>query len=240
MKENIKNYINKFNKKVVIGIIFCIMIVSVFVIIFNVNNKDVKDATLVKTEKNNIEYTVKEVKEDKVVVNKIEIKEVEESKEEVINEDASTDQQEEVVQTSKAVENKSQQQIESVEQTQEVQQASKQTTYISNNFKLAIDFPANWENKYTVVEDGTELKVCLKNVTYGDGLFFLITNDLTEYNNGEHLDRVGGKREVISNGVTYRIGSYPGMSIGEEDPNLQLYLQLSSDVSSIVSTIRAI
>ena len=240
MKENIKNYINKFNKKVVIGIIFCIMIVAVFVIIFNVNNKDVKDATLVKTEKNNIEYTVKEVKEDKVVVNKIEIKEVEESKEEVINEDASTDQQEEVVQTSKAVENKSQQQIESVEQTQEVQQASKQTTYISNNFKLAIDFPANWENKYTVVEDGTELKVCLKNVTYGDGLFFLITNDLTEYNNGEHLDRVGGKREVISNGVTYRIGSYPGMSIGEEDPNLQLYLQLSSDVSSIVSTIRAI
>lgn len=240
MKENIKNYINKFNKKVVIGIIFCIMIVSVFVIIFNVNNKDVKDATLVKTEKNNIEYTVKEVKEDKVVVNKIEIEEVEESKEEVINEDASTDQQEEVVQTSKAVENKSQQQIESVEQTQEVQQASKQTTYISNNFKLAIDFPANWENKYTVVEDGTELKVCLKNVTYGDGLFFLITNDLTEYNNGEHLDRVGGKREVISNGVTYRIGSYPGMSIGEEDPNLQLYLQLSSDVSSIVSTIRAI
>lgn len=237
MKENIKNYINKFNKKVVIGIIFCIMIVAVFVIIFNVNNKDVKDATLVKTEKNNIEYTVKEVKEDKVVVNKIEI---EESKEEVINEDASTDQQEEVVQTSKAVENKSQQQIESVEQTQEVQQASKQTTYISNNFKLAIDFPANWENKYTVVEDGTELKVCLKNVTYGDGLFFLITNDLTEYNNGEHLDRVGGKREVISNGVTYRIGSYPGMSIGEEDPNLQLYLQLSSDVSSIVSTIRAI
>lgn len=240
MKENIKNYINKFNKKVVIGIIFCIMIVAVFVIIFNVNNKDVKDATLVKTEKNNIEYTVKEVKEDKVVVNKIEIEEVEESKEEVINEDASTDQQEEVVQTSKAVENKSQQQIESVEQTQEVQQASKQTTYISNNFKLAIDFPANWENKYTVVEDGTELKVCLKNVTYGDGLFFLITNDLTEYNNGEHLDRVGGKREVISNGVTYRIGSYPGMSIGEEDPNLQLYLQLSSDVSSIVSTIRAI
>ena len=240
MKENIKNYINKFNKKVVIGIIFCIMIVSVFVIIFNVNNKDVKDTTLVKTEKNNIEYTVKEVKEDKVVVNKIEIEEVEESKEEVINEDASTDQQEEVVQTSKAVENKSQQQIESVEQTQEVQQASKQTTYISNNFKLAIDFPANWENKYTVVEDGTELKVCLKNVTYGDGLFFLITNDLTEYNNGEHLDRVGGKREVISNGVTYRIGSYPGMSIGEEDPNLQLYLQLSSDVSSIVSTIRAI
>lgn len=240
MKENIKNYINKFNKKVVIGIIFCIMIVSVFVIIFNVNNKDVKDATLVKTEKNNIEYTVKEVKEDKVVVNKIEIEEIEESKEEVINEDASTDQQEEVVQTSKAVENKSQQQIESVEQTQEVQQASKQTTYISNNFKLAIDFPANWENKYTVVEDGTELKVCLKNVTYGDGLFFLITNDLTEYNNGEHLDRVGGKREVISNGVTYRIGSYPGMSIGEEDPNLQLYLQLSSDVSSIVSTIRAI
>ena len=84
------------------------------------------------------------------------------------------------------------------------------------------------------------MKVCLKNVTYGDGLFFLITNDLTEYNNGEHLDRVGGKREVISNGVTYRIGSYPGMSIGEEDPNLQLYLQLSSDVSSIVSTIRAI
>lgn len=240
MKENIKNYINKFNKKVVIGTIFCIMIVSVFVIIFNVNNKDVKDATLVKTEKNNIEYTVKEVKEDKVVVNKIEIEEIEESKEEVINEDASTDQQEEVVQTSKAVENKSQQQIESVEQTQEVQQASKQTTYISNNFKLAIDFPANWENKYTVVEDGTELKVCLKNVTYGDGLFFLITNDLTEYNNGEHLDRVGGKREVISNGVTYRIGSYPGMSIGEEDPNLQLYLQLSSDVSSIVSTIRAI
>lgn len=240
MKENIKNYINKFNKKVVIGIIFCIMIVAVFVIIFNVNNKDVKDATLVKTEKNNIEYTVKEVKEDKVVVNKIEIEEIEESKEEVINEDASTDQQEEVVQTSKAVENKSQQQIESVEQTQEVQQASKQTTYISNNFKLAIDFPANWENKYTVVEDGTELKVCLKNVTYGDGLFFLITNDLTEYNNGEHLDRVGGKREVISNGVTYRIGSYPGMSIGEEDPNLQLYLQLSSDVSSIVSTIRAI
>lgn len=240
MKENIKNYINKFNKKVVIGIIFCIMIVAVFVIIFNVNNKDVKDATLVKTEKNNIEYTVKEVKEDKVVVNKIEIEEVEESKEEVINEDASTDQQEEVVQTSKAVENKSQQQIESVEQTQEVQQASKQTTYISNKFKLAIDFPANWENKYTVVEDGTELKVCLKNVTYGDGLFFLITNDLTEYNNGEHLDRVGGKREVISNGVTYRIGSYPGMSIGEEDPNLQLYLQLSSDVSSIVSTIRAI
>lgn len=240
MKENIKNYINKFNKKVVIGIIFCIMIVSVFVIIFNVNNEEIKDATLVKVEKNNIEYTVKEVKEDKVVVNKIEIEEVEESKEEVINEDASTDQQEEVVQTSKAVENKSQQQIESVEQTQEVQQASKQTTYISNNFKLAIDFPANWENKYTVVEDGTELKVCLKNVTYGDGLFFLITNDLTEYNNGEHLDRVGGKREVISNGVTYRIGSYPGMSIGEEDPNLQLYLQLSSDVSSIVSTIRAI
>lgn len=240
MKEKIINYINKFNKKVVVGIIFCIMIVAVFVIIFNVNNKDVKDATLVKTEKNNIEYTVKEVKEDKVVVNKIEIEEVEESKEEVINEDASTDQQEEVVQTSKAVENKSQQQIESVEQTQEVQQASKQTTYISNNFKLAIDFPANWENKYTVVEDGTELKVCLKNVTYGDGLFFLITNDLTEYNNGEHLDRVGGKREVISNGVTYRIGSYPGMSIGEEDPNLQLYLQLSSDVSSIVSTIRAI
>lgn len=240
MKENIKNYINKFNKKVVIGIIFCIMIVSVFVIIFNVNNEEIKDATLVKTEKNNIEYTVKEVKEDKVVVNKIEIEEIEESKEEVINEDASTDQQEEVVQTSKAVENKSQQQIESVEQTQEVQQASKQTTYISNNFKLAIDFPANWENKYTVVEDGTELKVCLKNVTYGDGLFFLITNDLTEYNNGEHLDRVGGKREVISNGVTYRIGSYPGMSIGEEDPNLQLYLQLSSDVSSIVSTIRAI
>lgn len=240
MKENIKNYINKFNKKVVIGIIFCIMIVAVFVIIFNANNKEIKDTTLVKTEKNNIEYTVKEVKEDKVVVNKIEIKEVEESKEEVINEDASTDQQEEVVQTSKAVENKSQQQIESVEQTQEVQQASKQTTYISNNFKLAIDFPANWENKYTVVEDGTELKVCLKNVTYGDGLFFLITNDLTEYNNGEHLDRVGGKREVISNGVTYRIGSYPGMSIGEEDPNLQLYLQLSSDVSSIVSTIRAI
>ena len=240
MKENIKNYINKFNKKVVIGIIFCIMIVAVFVIIFNANNKEIKDTTLVKTEKNNIEYTVKEVKEDKVVVNKIEIEEVEESKEEVINEDASTDQQEEVVQTSKAVENKSQQQIESVEQTQEVQQASKQTTYISNNFKLAIDFPANWENKYTVVEDGTELKVCLKNVTYGDGLFFLITNDLTEYNNGEHLDRVGGKREVISNGVTYRIGSYPGMSIGEEDPNLQLYLQLSSDVSSIVSTIRAI
>lgn len=240
MKENIKNYINKFNKKVVIGTIFCIMIVAVFVIIFNANNKEIKDTTLVKTEKNNIEYTVKEVKEDKVVVNKIEIKEVEESKEEVINEDASTDQQEEVVQTSKAVENKSQQQIESVEQTQEVQQASKQTTYISNNFKLAIDFPANWENKYTVVEDGTELKVCLKNVTYGDGLFFLITNDLTEYNNGEHLDRVGGKREVISNGVTYRIGSYPGMSIGEEDPNLQLYLQLSSDVSSIVSTIRAI
>ena len=240
MKENIKNYINKFNKKVVIGIIFCIMIVAVFVIIFNANNKEIKDTTLVKVEKNNIEYTVKEVKEDKVVVNKIEIKEVEESKEEVINEDASTDQQEEVVQTSKAVENKSQQQIESVEQTQEVQQASKQTTYISNNFKLAIDFPANWENKYTVVEDGTELKVCLKNVTYGDGLFFLITNDLTEYNNGEHLDRVGGKREVISNGVTYRIGSYPGMSIGEEDPNLQLYLQLSSDVSSIVSTIRAI
>lgn len=240
MKENIKNYINKFNKKVVIGTIFCIMIVAVFVIIFNANNKEIKDTTLVKTEKNNIEYTVKEVKEDKVVVNKIEIEEVEESKEEVINEDASTDQQEEVVQTSKAVENKSQQQIESVEQTQEVQQASKQTTYISNNFKLAIDFPANWENKYTVVEDGTELKVCLKNVTYGDGLFFLITNDLTEYNNGEHLDRVGGKREVISNGVTYRIGSYPGMSIGEEDPNLQLYLQLSSDVSSIVSTIRAI
>ena len=240
MKEKIKNYINKFNKKVVIGIIFCIMIVAVFVIIFNVNNKEIKDATLVKVEKNNIEYTVKEVKEDKVVVNKIEIEEVEESKEEVINEDASTDQQEEVVQTSKAVENKSQQQIESVEQTQEVQQTSKQTTYISNNFKLAIDFPANWENKYTVVEDGTELKVCLKNVTYGDGLFFLITNDLTEYNNGEHLDRVGGKREVISNGVTYRIGSYPGMSIGEEDPNLQLYLQLSSDVSSIVSTIRAI
>lgn len=240
MKENIKNYINKFNKKVVIGIIFCIMIVAVFVIIFNANNKEIKDTTLVKTEKNNIEYTVKEVKEDKVVVNKIEIEEIEESKEEVINEDASTDQQEEVVQTSKAVENKSQQQIESVEQTQEVQQASKQTTYISNNFKLAIDFPANWENKYTVVEDGTELKVCLKNVTYGDGLFFLITNDLTEYNNGEHLDRVGGKREVISNGVTYRIGSYPGMSIGEEDPNLQLYLQLSSDVSSIVSTIRAI
>lgn len=240
MKENIKNYINKFNKKVVVGIIFCIMIVAVFVIIFNVNNEEIKDATLVKVEKNNIEYTVKEVKEDKVVVNKIEIEEIEESKEEVINEDASTDQQEEVVQTSKAVENKSQQQIESVEQTQEVQQASKQTTYISNNFKLAIDFPANWENKYTVVEDGTELKVCLKNVTYGDGLFFLITNDLTEYNNGEHLDRVGGKREVISNGVTYRIGSYPGMSIGEEDPNLQLYLQLSSDVSSIVSTIRAI
>lgn len=240
MKEKIINYINKFNKKVVVGIIFCIMIVAVFVIIFNVNNEEIKDATLVKVEKNNIEYTVKEVKEDKVVVNKIEIEEVEESKEEVINEDASTDQQEEVVQTSKAVENKSQQQIESVEQTQEVQQASKQTTYISNNFKLAIDFPANWENKYTVVEDGTELKVCLKNVTYGDGLFFLITNDLTEYNNGEHLDRVGGKREVISNGVTYRIGSYPGMSIGEEDPNLQLYLQLSSDVSSIVSTIRAI
>ena len=240
MKENIKNYINKFNKKVVIGTIFFIMIVAVFVIIFNANNKEIKDTTLVKVEKNNIEYTVKEVKEDKVVVNKIEIEEIEESKEEVINEDASTDQQEEVVQTSKAVENKSQQQIESVEQTQEVQQASKQTTYISNNFKLAIDFPANWENKYTVVEDGTELKVCLKNVTYGDGLFFLITNDLTEYNNGEHLDRVGGKREVISNGVTYRIGSYPGMSIGEEDPNLQLYLQLSSDVSSIVSTIRAI
>ena len=240
MKEKIINYITKFNKKVVVGIIFCIMIISVFVIIFNVNNEEIKDATLVKVEKNNIEYTVKEVKEDKVVVNKIEIEEVEESKEEVINEDASTDQQEEVVQTSKAVENKSQQQIESVEQTQEVQQASKQTTYISNNFKLAIDFPANWENKYTVVEDGTELKVCLKNVTYGDGLFFLITNDLTEYNNGEHLDRVGGKREVISNGVTYRIGSYPGMSIGEEDPNLQLYLQLSSDVSSIVSTIRAI
>ena len=65
MKENIKNYINKFNKKVVIGIIFCIMIVAVFVIIFNANNKEIKDTTLVKTEKNNIEYTVKEVKEEK-------------------------------------------------------------------------------------------------------------------------------------------------------------------------------
>ncbi|CDM67426.1 Hypothetical protein CM240_0256 [Clostridium bornimense] len=234
MKEKIMNHITKFNKKVVIGIIFCIMIMVLFVIMFNVNNKEIKDTILVKAEKNNSEYIVKEIKKDEVVVNRSEIKAVEE---EINNEDVSTDKQEEVVQTTKSVEVKSQQQTEIVQQSQQV---PKQTTYVSNNFKLAIDFPSNWENLYTVVEDGTELKVCLKGVTEGDGLFFLITNDLTDYSNGDHLDRVGGKREIISNGITYRIGSYTGMSISDTDPKFQLYLQLYNDVSSIVDTIRAI
>lgn len=245
MKTKIISCITKLGKKKLaiisgISIIICITVVVLSRIVLSDNNKEIADINKAKVEKNNSEHMVKEVKNDDVIVNRSEIKEVEESEEETNSEDISTDQQAEVVQTAKAVEVKSQQQTESVQQPQNVQQTPKQTTYISNNFKLAIDFPANWENKYTVVEDGTNLMVCLKNVTYGDGLFFLITNDLTQYDNGNHLDRVGGKREVVSNGVTYTIGAYPGMSIGDEDPNFQLYLQLSSDVSSIVSTIRAI
>ena len=242
MKEKILNYITKCNKKKIaiisgISMIFFFVILTLFILNYNTES-EAKDTILINSKNNNREYSVKEVKNDEVVVNKVEVQNNEKSNED-INSEGKADKEEKVVQsTTKGEEEKQQTNI--VKQIGKTQQSPKQTTYISNNFKLAIDFPANWENKYTVVEDGTNLMVCLKNVTYGDGLFFLITNDLTQYDNGNHLDRVGGRREVVSNGVTYTIGAYPGMSISDEDPNFQLYMQLSSDVASIVSTIRAI
>lgn len=118
---------------------------------------------------------------------------------------------------------------------------NKSVTYTSKGLGISFDIPGNWTDKYLINDDGKEIRVYMKHNTNsrGGALLFIITNDLTAYNNGDLIDTIGGlNKEVTINNKKYLVGGSTDCSIDANDQAINLYREMLSQRKEVLLTLR--
>lgn len=118
---------------------------------------------------------------------------------------------------------------------------NKSVTYTSKGLGISFDIPGNWKDKYLVNDDGKEIRVYMRHNTNSQGgaLLFIITSDLTAYNNGDLIDTIGGvNKEITINNKKYFIGGPTDCSVDANDPAIKLYKKMLSQRKDVLITLK--
>lgn len=118
---------------------------------------------------------------------------------------------------------------------------NKSVTYTSKGLGISFDIPGNWKDKYLVNDDGKEIRVYMRHNTNSQGgaLLFIITSDLTAYNNGDLIDTIGGvNKEITINNKKYFIGGPTDCSVDANDPAIKLYKEMLSQRKDVLITLK--
>lgn len=120
------------------------------------------------------------------------------------------------------------------------QPTTKQTVYKSSKLGFSLTFPASWQDKYRVVENGDSLSVYFKpnhNVKGTVGLFFTIIKKTPELNESRY-DTIGNTRYFKVGETTYFIGGPTDVNFPENDPEIDTYLKMNRERSTVLSTLK--
>jgi|GEM_PF-1564859 bla regulator protein BlaR1 len=119
--------------------------------------------------------------------------------------------------------------------------------YVSTNLGFSITFPASWQGKYTVQEDGNGIKVCFKPKQQQQilqdsdfGLLFKIVKRGPGVDEGVIDGIPGAERYFTAKGISYVIGSDTDISFPDDSPEFNNYLQLSKDSPTVINTLKSI
>lgn len=118
---------------------------------------------------------------------------------------------------------------------------NKSITYTSKGLGISFDIPGNWKDKYLINDNGKKISVYMKHNTNSQGgaLLFIITSDLTAYNNGDFIDTIGGlNKEITISDKKYLIGGPTDCSVGANDPDIKLYKEMLSQRKDVLLTLK--
>ncbi|WP_102401874.1 hypothetical protein [Haloimpatiens massiliensis] len=131
---------------------------------------------------------------------------------------------------------------------QKKQVSNKPITYKNKKLGICFDMPASWANKYFIKDNGTEVRVYMRNkhnLDSEDGFLFIITTDIHDYNDGKFLDSIGGIDKIkVINDKKYLIGgptgvTFPGDNFND-NPEFKTFSQLNNDRAVVIKTLRSV
>lgn len=120
-------------------------------------------------------------------------------------------------------------------------QFAKSETYISNDPKISIDFPASWKGKYEVEEKRNSIYVYYKvNNGKQKALIFAIVrlNENGQASDGEIYDSIAINNEIDINGYKYKVGSTTDTGLPENSSEFRNYRKMKEQVSKIIKTLK--
>lgn len=179
------------------------------------------------------------------------IKEKEEVDEKLVNKDQQIEKNNTEIKSDNTsnqeavVDNKSKEEIVNTENDNKPSQPAKSPiTYKSENLGVAFDIPASWENNYLIKEVGTEIAVIMKSNYNSDDrgtLLFIIDGDIYDYDNGSHLDTIGGiEKKTKINGKDYLVGGPTDYRDELKGETKIIYDTMLKERSNVLLTLRGI
>lgn len=114
--------------------------------------------------------------------------------------------------------------------------------YKNPNLKLSITFPASWSGKYRVNETDEGIYVYFtprEKIPDGLGFFFCIRKKSKDFDELQY-DSIGGKREIIINGIAYFVGGPLDVNLPEDNPEFRTFLKLTRQVPEVVNSVKGI
>jgi hypothetical protein len=125
---------------------------------------------------------------------------------------------------------------------QEKQVSNKPITYTSKGLGLSFDMPTSWVNKYVIKDNGTEISFYMNHdssLGEGDGLLFIITSDINDYDKGGLLDTIADIKKIKEiKGKKYLVGGPKDCRIEKGNPDKDTYITLVQQVPQVLKSLR--
>ncbi|MGG7099103.1 hypothetical protein [Clostridium sardiniense] len=120
---------------------------------------------------------------------------------------------------------------------------SKSYVYVNNELGLQMTIPASWNDLYTIKSDNDGIYLSVKhkksNPNLRQGFLFAVTKR-SPMDDEDHMDSVGRKRYIKAKGVAYIIWGPTGLTMGEDNPDWDIYRRLNHQKYSVADTVKAI
>ncbi|MEW9094067.1 MAG: hypothetical protein AB2417_03195 [Clostridiaceae bacterium] len=111
----------------------------------------------------------------------------------------------------------------------------------SDNFGFSFVFPESWKDKYRIVEDDTSITVYFKpkeKVENNIGMLFTMIKKTEELDETMYDSIYGCEKYYEINGETYFLGGTTDLGFYENHPEINTFLNMKSEVSEILSTLK--